>query len=314
MASDSAVITTFDTNRLSEDTEIQYGKSFEQKTLGLKWKLHGDVLEISAPNITHPKITKRHVLAAMASLFDPLGYATPTIMLAKLTFSEICKNNIDWDVELTGEIQEKLLTARKDRMDSRPYSLPQYILASFCCLVAFSDASPKAYLFATYLASSDFSMHLIRAKTRMIPTKTVKIPRAKLRGALLLESCLATTIKAINQNMKPEKVYLFTDSKILLTWIRSNKFILSKSINVRIERLRQSRFSECWQYTSTEHNPSDYGTKAKDILTEKELMRWTPGPNGNIIKEALNGKVRAPKFTVHLTERKKNVLILPLSR
>jgi Pao retrotransposon peptidase len=95
MASDPAVITTFDTNRLSEDTEIQYRESFEPKTLGLKWKLHGDVLEISAPNITHPKITKRHVLAEMASLFDPLGYATPTIFLAKLTFSEICKNNID---------------------------------------------------------------------------------------------------------------------------------------------------------------------------------------------------------------------------
>jgi Pao retrotransposon peptidase len=216
MASNPAVITSFDTNRLSEDAKIQYCESLRQKTLGLKWNLHEDALEIGAPKTNHPKITKRHILADMALLFDPLRYATPTIRLAKLTFSDICKGNWDWDVKRTGEIRKKWLTARNHQIDSHGYLLQRHIPAAFCCLVPLSDVSPKVYSFAMYLANSDFLMHLIRAKTQMIPTKTVKVPWAKLRGAILLESCLATTIKAINRNIKPEKVYVFTDSKILL--------------------------------------------------------------------------------------------------
>ena len=48
--------------------------------------------------------TKRHVLATIARLFDPIGWLGPTIIVAKMLHQELWKLNLEWDNELPQSI------------------------------------------------------------------------------------------------------------------------------------------------------------------------------------------------------------------
>lgn len=48
--------------------------------------------------------TKRLILSATSSLFDPLGFAAPYVIKAKPIIKELWRRQIDWNEELPGEI------------------------------------------------------------------------------------------------------------------------------------------------------------------------------------------------------------------
>ena len=50
-------------------------------------------------------VTKRVVLSFIARLFDPLGFVTPFVMLAKCLFQEILKQGLTWDQPIPKSMQ-----------------------------------------------------------------------------------------------------------------------------------------------------------------------------------------------------------------
>jgi hypothetical protein len=78
-----------------EDGEETYAKqqlggtnNRKGKLLGLPWNREQDTLsvEMSVEECT----TKRSVLSELAKVYDPLGLASPTTLVAKLLYREIC--------------------------------------------------------------------------------------------------------------------------------------------------------------------------------------------------------------------------------
>jgi hypothetical protein len=71
----------------------------------------------------------------------------------------------------------------------------------------------SAYGAAIYLRSrnsqGEYSTHLLCAKSRVAPLKTVNLPRLELCAVLLL-------------NLKITKQYLWTDSSIVLAWLAAS--------------------------------------------------------------------------------------------
>ena len=63
----------------------QAGK-FKHRGLGIKWHLTNDTLSVPGPsvNVDGGAWTKRKVLQVISSVFDPLGYFSPTVLEAKL--------------------------------------------------------------------------------------------------------------------------------------------------------------------------------------------------------------------------------------
>lgn len=51
--------------------------------------------------------TKREVLRILMSIFDPLGLLASFLVYAKILLQEIWRNNIEWDEQITAEIQTK---------------------------------------------------------------------------------------------------------------------------------------------------------------------------------------------------------------
>ena len=48
--------------------------------------------------------TKRGILSAVSSVFDPLGFLTPFTLKAKLIIQELWRQNLGWDEEVPIDI------------------------------------------------------------------------------------------------------------------------------------------------------------------------------------------------------------------
>ena len=82
--------------------EQDRASGFTYKVLGVTWNLISDTLIVPGPsyNKLAENFTKREVLQFIASIFDPLGYYSPTILKAKLFMQDLRKEKWEWDAKL----------------------------------------------------------------------------------------------------------------------------------------------------------------------------------------------------------------------
>ncbi|XP_077866056.1 uncharacterized protein LOC144353339 [Saccoglossus kowalevskii] len=74
--------------------------------LGLRWDTNTDSLcypkrEFAQPSKTDLLITKREVVRATASLYDPLGFIAPVHISANIFIQKLWKAKLEWDEPLT---------------------------------------------------------------------------------------------------------------------------------------------------------------------------------------------------------------------
>ncbi|VDL84674.1 unnamed protein product [Nippostrongylus brasiliensis] len=86
------------------------------KVLGIRWKSAMDVLVLDNHKFDATKPTRRTILKALASVYDPMGWLTPLMLKTKLFFQYLWTKAYDWDSELTKEdaqIWNKILIETK---------------------------------------------------------------------------------------------------------------------------------------------------------------------------------------------------------
>ncbi|GFV48730.1 integrase catalytic domain-containing protein [Trichonephila clavipes] len=127
-------------------------------------------------------------------------------------------------------------------------------------LHGFSDASQSAYGAVVYCKSitSDRKMlvHLIASKSRVAPTKQTTIPRLELCAAVLLAKLVHRVKQALKLNVT--NTFLWSDSMIVLSWIRKESYQLKTFVANRITTIQEMTSSEQWRYVATEDNPADF--------------------------------------------------------
>lgn len=71
------------------------------------WSLETDVFLI---NLTRPSnleiLTKRNILSAIASIFDPLGLIAPVTAIAKIFLQDLWKQQYSWDDSISSELKK----------------------------------------------------------------------------------------------------------------------------------------------------------------------------------------------------------------
>jgi hypothetical protein len=72
-------------------------------------------------------------------------------------------------------------------------------------------------------------------------------------------------------------VNIFTDSQIVLPWIKNDIPIQISSIDKRIHILQTTPYRGRWQYVSTTINPADMMTKEQDT-SHRTIEAWLHGP------------------------------------
>ncbi|XP_064470182.1 uncharacterized protein LOC135384930 [Ornithodoros turicata] len=138
----------------------------------------------------------------------------------------------------------------------------------------FADASPRAYgavaYVRTYKAPGGVSSHLLIAKGRIAPLKTVTLPRLELLVCLLaarLFKSICDVIPALQS-----RVTLWTDSQIALHWIKNGKMTQSQNpqfVEGRSREVRQLTDPARWCHCDAKSNPADLLTRG---ITATELL------------------------------------------
>ena len=98
----------------SNQSELTYTKqvlkqvSNETKILRLDWNKQNDTLTLVTPTSKkNHQLTKRNILSELASVYDPTGLISPTHLIGKILYREICESRISWDESLPQTIKLK---------------------------------------------------------------------------------------------------------------------------------------------------------------------------------------------------------------
>ncbi|XP_064637049.1 uncharacterized protein LOC135493569 [Lineus longissimus] len=234
------------------------------KTLGVLWDPVADVITFKVKEKQMQTITKRSVLSRLSMLFDPLGLATPVTIRAKVAMQAIWRlDNLGWNDELPPDYTELWTKLFQDFKELEKVQLPRCVkpkgaIGGSSELHVFGDASFTAYGAVAYMRwntlTGPTSVRLYAAKARVAPLRQTTIPRLELMAALVT-SRLAKTIHT-ELREKPE-VHLWSDSKIVLHWIKSNSIDLKPFVGVRVAEIQSTWEPELWNHVPTEQNPAD---------------------------------------------------------
>ena len=86
----------------SKTTENDGILSSCRQILGVLWDNEEDSFKFHVKLKDGP-FTRRGLLSALSSVFDPLGFLAPLILTAKLLLQDLCRRKYDWDDRLSEE-------------------------------------------------------------------------------------------------------------------------------------------------------------------------------------------------------------------
>ena len=113
------------------------------KVLGLQCDTITDQLIVNTKNFdtSMTATTKRQVLTTTASLFDPLGYLTPTTVKMKLFLQNLWIQGKGWYDQLKNEDIETWQKVMAEMKELSTISIPRHIEGEIPQLLCFFDAS-----------------------------------------------------------------------------------------------------------------------------------------------------------------------------
>ena len=127
--------------------------------LGLRWNTATDTLSLALKVLPSASfISKRDVLQSSSQIYDPLGWAKPVTIKAKILLQEVWRRKTSWDDPLDSDLHDKWLSlceyflALPTLTTPRAYFSPSLTGVQISNVYIFTDASTKAYGAVVYLS------------------------------------------------------------------------------------------------------------------------------------------------------------------
>ncbi|KAK0144244.1 hypothetical protein N1851_017386 [Merluccius polli] len=236
-----------------------------QRTLGLGWDLSTDLFRFQVATREKP-FTKRRVLSAINSLFDPLGFAVPVSIEGRAILRDISSDICDWDEQLPKEKQDMWERWKDSLKHLQHLSTPRMytsISASAAQrkeVIIFCDASTKAVGAVAYLkltnADGNSEVGFLFGRARLAPKPDITIPRLELCAAVLAVEVAELVQEELDTDV--DEVNFFTDSKVVLGYIFNEKRRFYVYVHNRVLRIRRSTQAHQWHFVATHLNPADH--------------------------------------------------------
>ena len=288
LSSAEVLATIPEAERSISDESLEQGELPCGRALGTRWDAQSDTLGLAYAHVESPNtpLTKRGVLAKLASLYDPLGWSSPFTVRAKIIWQRTWARGLDWDMALPTDIASEWSKWELELVALKLFAVPRYIYSLFSKtltreLVVFCDASEDAYAAVAFMRAAlmdgEVICHLIMAKTRLMSLKTISIPRGELMGCQLAVSVAKTICKELNVSMR-QVIYL-SDSTTAIWWIHGEPRNFRPFVANRVAEVTSESDPGQWHHIRTNLNIADIATRgaaAQDLQPESD---WINGPD-----------------------------------
>ena len=111
----------------------------------------------------------------------------------------------------------------------------------------------------------------------MAPVKTITIPHLELCAAVLLARLLRYVISNFGE-AHLSSVYSWTDSKIVLAWLRSDPSRWEVSVANRVAEIHRTLPDVTWSHVRSNQNPADIASRGLLPSELENSSLWWSGP------------------------------------
>ena len=254
-----------------------------QNVLGISWNPNTDNMNIVVgENLIHEdswRYTKRKVLSLVSSIYDPLGWVSPLTVRGKIFLQTLWKEKMGWDQNLNPDQIKVIRDILVDLQRVGEFFFPRHILYEHTELHVFTDASSRAYGAGVYTVNDTCTRSdLLMSKARVAPCKEgrLTIPKLELTAPFIG----ARLIHYLTNLFKFKTIYLWSDSKVAISWIASDKDIEDVYIANRTTEVKTliTQHQVKVMYVPTKDNPADYLSRG---CTSNQLKssNWLHGPS-----------------------------------
>ena len=263
--------------------DLDFAKPHLERALGVQWNVTSDKFTFKI-SLSQKPATRRGILSVVSSIYDPLGFAAPFILRAKLILRDLCRKKLGWDDEISAEDQQRWRSWLEELPElekltiNRCFKPVDFGEITSSELHHFSDASQQGYGAGTYLRIVDncdkIHCSLVMGKSRLAPLKSVTIPRLELSAAVV-----ATRLdKMVRDELDiPVHRYTFwTDSTCVLRYVNNEATRFQTFVANRIATIREATAPSQWKYVDTHSNPADEASRG---VSADSLERWINGPS-----------------------------------
>lgn len=265
--------------------DIELGEQQIERALGVKWCITSDHLQFRVV-VNEQSLSRRGILSTVASIYDPLGFVAPFVLLGKQILQQLCRDKADWDDPLSSELKSRWESWLSDLKNLANVKIDRCYLPKDFGEVRkyevhhFTDASVAGYGVCTYLRAiseaGQIHCSLVFAKARVAPTKVTTVPRLELSAAVVAVR-VSDMLKA-ELELEITEEFFWTDSQVVLGYISNDARRFHVFVANRIQRIKESTKPTQWMYIASEDNPADHasrGLKAKDLIASN----WFSGPS-----------------------------------
>ena len=85
--------------------------------------------------------------------------------------------------------------------------------------------------------------------------------------------------RSLSKVLSISEVFLWTDSQVTLTWIRTENKEIQTFIENRVQETRELSDSRGWYYCNTKSNPANLLTRTQNFSNFQNCDLWWAGPN-----------------------------------
>ena len=257
----------------------------QERTLGMEWCVATDTLHFSSPKPAM-HMTKSGVLSTIAQIYDPLGLISPIVLKGKRILQKVTAETTNWDqlLEPEAKLEWQAWLGDLKYLQSLTFQRCYKKMADTAAveLHHFSDASEYGYGACSYIrlrhTDESVTCSLVFSKSRVAPLKKkTTIPRLELQGAVTASKIASVVKKELKLDI--EKEMFWTDSKIVLGYIRNESKRFHTYVTNRVAQIRKSTDVIQWQHVRTQDNPADLASRGCAVKKFLENAMWINGPD-----------------------------------
>ena len=233
-----------------------------ERTLGVQWDVEKDafLFKVREP---HQPPTKRGILSAVSSLYDPMGFVCPVVLEAKKILQRLWKLNLRLDDLIPEDLQSlwnewkcklavlsQVQVPRCHLIDSTVVNISLHL---------FSDASEDGYGMCSYLrfvyACGTVRCSFLIGRSRSSPVRPISIPRLELQAVTMSVKMYRVLVDELTY--KISNATFWSDSQTKLQYIKNVSKQFQTYVANCVVEIREVTSPDQWTHCPGKVNPAD---------------------------------------------------------